>query len=116
MTKQKREGRTPKVIHADTPIGGSREAMLGAGGLRIVKAVAQVPARPPRRSAPARTAFTDPRGGRGMSPNASREAGLGGTAPRVRPAGGLATDDDSDATPASQDDPYPAGDEPAEPE
>ncbi len=116
MTDHESQGAAPEATQTDTPSGGSREAMLGADGLRFVKAVATVPARPPRKWHPARPAFTDPRGDRGMSPNASREAGFGGVAPEPRPAGGLAIDDEPDGTPAPQDNPYPAGDKTLDPE
>jgi len=98
MNNKVKGGRAPDT----TQDSGSREAMLGSAGLRITKAVAEVPARPPRRDKPAQVGFTDPRGVRGMAPNASREAGLGGAAPEVRPAGGLATDEEPDEVVASE--------------
>lgn len=116
MSDDKGEGRAQDATLPTDHTGGSREAMLGDGGLRVVKAVATVPARPPRKWHPARPAFTDPRDDRGMSPNASREAGFGGSAPEMRPAGGLAAEDEPDGTPLPQDNPYPAGDKALDPE
>ena len=79
---------------ADAPVRGSREAMLGAGGLRITKASGTVPAKCADDSRPSAYADDHPAIVADDEVHASREASLGGTAVENHPAGALAPEDE----------------------
>ena len=78
----------------DAPLRGSREAMLGADGLRISKASGTVPARRADDSRPSAYADDDPAKVADDEVHASREARLGGAATENHPAGALAPEDE----------------------
>lgn len=90
----------------DAPLRGSREAMLGADGLRVSKASGTTPAKKPDDSRPSAYADDDPAKVADDEVHASREASLGGTAAENHPAGGL----------APEDEPLPYGARPGDPE
>jgi len=79
----------------DAPLRGSREAMLGADGLRVSKASGTVPSKRPDDSRPSAYADDDPAKVIDDEVHASREASLGGTATENHPAGALAPEDES---------------------
>lgn len=79
---------------ADAVLRGSREAMLGADGLRVSKASGTVPAKRPDDSRPSAYADDDPAKVADDEVHASREASLGGTAAEKHPAGALAPEDE----------------------
>lgn len=77
----------------EVSLRGSREASLGADGLRISKAVSTTPAHAPDDSRPPAYAEHDREEGEEVR-YASREAALGGHSVPVRPAGGLPPEDE----------------------
>ena len=91
----------------DTPLRGSREAMLGADGLRVSKASGTVPAKRPDDSRPSAYADADPAEAADNEVHASREASLGGTATENYPAGALAREDERLAYGTRPGDPDP---------
>lgn len=92
---------------ADAALRGSREAMLGADGLRVSKASGTVPAKRPDDSRP--SAYVDDIPGEVADDevHASREASLGGTATENHPAGALAPEDERLPYGARPGDPEP---------
>jgi hypothetical protein len=78
----------------DAPLRGSREAMLGADGLRVSKASGTTPSRKPDDSRPSAYADDHPDKVADDEVHASREASLGGTATENHPAGALAPEDE----------------------
>ncbi len=92
---------------ADALLRGSREAMLGADGLRVSKASGTVPAKRPDDSRPSVYADDDPAKVADDEVHASREASLGGTATEHHPAGALAPEDERLPYGARPGDPEP---------
>lgn len=92
------------------PLRGSREAMLGADGLRVSKASGTVPAKRPDDSRPSAYADDDPEQVADDEVHASREASLGGTATEHHPAGELAAEDERLPYGARPGDPEPERD------
>ncbi|MFW5969753.1 MAG: hypothetical protein ACOCP9_03870 [Halofilum sp. (in: g-proteobacteria)] len=94
----------------DAPLRGSREAMLGADGLRVSKASGTVPAKRPDDSRPSAYADDDSDKVADDEVHASREASLGGTATENHPAGALAPEDERLPYGARPGDPEPERD------
>lgn len=94
----------------DTALYGSREAMLGADGLRVSKASGTVPATAPVEDRPSAYADAAPGAASPDESYASREASLGGSAPETAPAGGLAPEDERLPHGARPGDPDPERD------
>lgn len=94
----------------DAPLRGSREAMLGADGLRISKASGTVPAKRPDDSRPSAYADDDPAKSADDEVHASREASLGGAVSESHPAGVLAPEDERLPYGARPGDPEPERD------
>lgn len=92
---------------ADAAVRGSREAMLGADGLRVSRASGTTPATRPDDSRPSAYAGHDPEPVADDEVHASREASLGGTATENHPAGGLAPEDERLPYGARPGDPEP---------
>lgn len=95
---------------ADAPLRGSREAMLGADGLRVSKASGTVPAKRPDDSRAPVYADDDPGKVADDEVHASREASLGGSATENHPAGALAPEDERLPYGARPGDPEPERD------
>lgn len=94
----------------DAPLRGSREAMLGADGLRVSKASGTTPAKRPDDSRPSAYADDNPATVADDEVHASREASLGGTAAENHPAGALAPEDERLTYGARPGDPEPERD------
>lgn len=109
MMTATRKGERP-AADTDAPLHGSREAMLGADGLRISKASGTVPAKRPDDSRRAVYADEDPARVADDEVHASREASLGGTAIENHPAGALAPEDERLPYGARPGDPEPERD------
>lgn len=86
--------RPARGADADAGVRGSREAMLGADGLRVSKASGTTPSKRPDDSRPSAYADDDPARVADDEVHASREASLGGTATENHPAGALAPEDE----------------------
>ncbi len=93
----------------DILLRGSREATLGADGLRISRAGDATPARSQDDSRPPVYA-DDPSVAAPQEGDAAREAVLGGPSSNTRPASGLAPEDESLARGAGPGDPDPERD------
>lgn len=105
-TTRKDEG-PARDEEAGAGVRGSREAMLGADGLRVSKASGTTPATRPDDSRPSAYADDDPEPVAADEVHASREASLGGTATEKHPAGGLAPEDERLPYGARPGDPEP---------
>lgn len=106
MMKETRK-KTAKRNDPGGPLRGSREAMLGADGLRVSKASGTVPSKAPDDRRP--SAYADAAPAHEGS-TASREASLGGTAVETHPAGALAPEDERLPYGARPGDPEPERD------
>lgn len=92
----------------EVPLRGSREASLGADGLRISRAEGTTPARAPDDSRPpAYGGYDGEEEGDAEKRYASREAALGGPSPATPAAGGLAPEDEQLPRGARPGDPDP---------
>jgi len=99
--------RTPGGRKPDAALRGSREALLGAEGLRVSKASGTVPAQRPDDTRPSAYADDDPAKVADDEVHASREASLGGTVTESHPAGELAPEDERLPYGARPGDPEP---------
>ena len=107
MAATRKPERPPGGREADVALRGSREAMLGADGLRVSKASGTVPAKSPDAARPSAYAGDQPAKVADDEVHASREASLGGTASENHPAGALAPEDERLPYGARPGDPEP---------